>query len=132
MLIDDFFEISGFDPQKSVFQFNIEVIYNYKATIIINPAHRIFEGHFPENPVVPGVTLIEIVKETLENYIGKELQLKSTGNVKFLHVVNPQIETELMLDYQVKFLNDDEIQAKSTIYSKEIVVLKFDGTFIAR
>ena len=32
-------------------------------SIVINKDHDIFNGHFPSNPVTPGVMQMEIVKE---------------------------------------------------------------------
>ena len=37
-----------------------------KATISINKKHRILEGHFPGLPVVPGVCMLQIVRELME------------------------------------------------------------------
>lgn len=34
----------------------------HEATIDINPAHEVFKGHFPDNPVMPGVCMMQIIK----------------------------------------------------------------------
>jgi 3-hydroxymyristoyl/3-hydroxydecanoyl-(acyl carrier protein) dehydratase len=36
-----------------------------QATIRLNPDHAIFAGHFPGQPVVPGVCMLQIIKELL-------------------------------------------------------------------
>ena len=33
------------------------------AELFINADHKIFEGHFPNQPVVPSVYIIQIIKE---------------------------------------------------------------------
>ena len=47
------------------------------AKITLNKDHDIFNGHFPGNPVTPGVCMMQIVKELTEEFTGKQLFLKS-------------------------------------------------------
>ena len=69
----------------------------YKCRILFNPDHEIFKGHFPAQPVVPGVCTMEIIKELLQENIGRPLQLRSSGNIKFLqfllHASYPRART---------------------------------------
>ena len=44
MLLDDFFKIINLQQKENTF----------KAELEINAAHKIFEGHFPGQPVTPG------------------------------------------------------------------------------
>ncbi|MDB5235134.1 MAG: 3-hydroxyacyl-ACP dehydratase [Hymenobacter sp.] len=60
------------------------------ATIRLNPAHPIFEGHFPGMPVVPGVCMLQIVKECLEERLGFSLLMMRASNLKFLTVLTPR------------------------------------------
>lgn len=30
-----------------------------KTSIILNPLHPIFKGHFPDNPILPGVCMMQ-------------------------------------------------------------------------
>ena len=55
MLINNFYKIK-----------NIEAGEKYVVNIEMNPAHEIYNGHFPGMPVVPGVCLTQMVKETVE------------------------------------------------------------------
>ena len=49
-----------------------------KIQITLNPAHEIFKGHFPGNPVMPGVCTVQIVKELLSAHLKKDLVLKKS------------------------------------------------------
>ena len=60
------------------------------ATIVLNPAHSIFDGHFPGLPVVPGVCMLQIIKECLEAVLQQKLTLTKAGNIKFLTVLTPK------------------------------------------
>lgn len=60
-----------------------------RATIRLNPDHAIFAGHFPGQPVVPGVCMLQIIKELLEGATRQALQLARASNIKFLMVRTP-------------------------------------------
>lgn len=52
------------------------------------------QGHFPDNPVVPGVILCEIMAQSCallvkDDIIGKETLYTGIDNVRFKHVVKP-------------------------------------------
>lgn len=50
----------------------------------------IYQAHFPGDPITPGVCIVQIAKELLEETIGKKLQLANVKNVKFLSVLTPR------------------------------------------
>lgn len=68
----------------------------------INPNHSIYQGHFPGMPIVPGVVLLQIVKELVESTFNQKLQLKEASNIKFLKMVLPNEakELEIVLDIE--------------------------------
>ena len=46
--------------------------------------HPCLAGHFPGNPVVPAVMLLELVGETLEGALGRRVQLAGVPLAKFM------------------------------------------------
>lgn len=48
----------------------------------------IYQAHFMVSPS-PGVCIIQIAKELLEDYAQKRYQIKTIKNVKFLNVISP-------------------------------------------
>ncbi len=67
------------------------------AVIRLNPQHDIFKGHFPNNPVTPGVCMLQIFKELSERGLDKKLFIKECSNVKFMALINPEIHSELKI-----------------------------------
>lgn len=76
-----------------------------EATIALNPEHRIFEGHFPGQPVVPGVCMLQIIKECLEQALQAKLTLARAGNIKFLTVLTPQ---QQIVDVRINFERSED------------------------
>lgn len=63
----------------------------------IDPASPVFEGHFPGNPVLPGVIMVEAVRQGLSEVMGETLRLHASQAIKFLAVINPTCHSEVML-----------------------------------
>src|SRR5690606_39093403 len=95
----------------------------------INKEHSIFEGHFPNHPVTPGVCTMQIIKELSEEHFGKELMLKTARNVKFMAIINPEENDEVRFDLSFEPVEDGEISIKATVLIDENPALKFGGNF---
>src|SRR5688572_9736443 len=89
MLLKDFYTLhqvtSQVEPNKT----------KITAGLTINQAHHIFEGHFPGLPIVPGVCMVQIIKEIAERQLSKKLLMTAASNIKFLSVINPLNNSEV-------------------------------------
>ncbi|MCM4170022.1 3-hydroxyacyl-ACP dehydratase [Arenibacter sp. TNZ] len=98
------------------------------AQIKLNPKHEIFKGHFPGKPIMPGVCMIQIIKELTERSLGKDLFLSIASNVKFMAIINPETDPTLIIDINLTEL-DGLVKIKSTTTFGETVALKLSATF---
>jgi 3-hydroxyacyl-[acyl-carrier-protein] dehydratase len=94
--------------------------------VVYNAGHAIFNGHFPGNPVVPGVCMIEMVKELLQEQVQERLLLRSSGNIKFLNLITPEISPFIKIDWKK---TDDGYQVKAVLNNETTVFFKFDGVY---
>ena len=62
-----------------------KISYNIKLDV----NHFIYQAHFPDEPITPGVCIIQIAKELLEDYLAKRLKIYLVKNVKFLSIISP-------------------------------------------
>jgi len=117
ILLNDFYTILQTVPTPGV----------VKARIAINKNHRIFEGHFPGLPVVPGVCMLQIVREIMEVDCGKELKLSQADNMKFLSVINPEQnnEVDLIVNYTVE---DGKFSINATLFAGTVTFFKLKAT----
>jgi 3-hydroxyacyl-[acyl-carrier-protein] dehydratase len=100
------------------------------AELFINADHKIFEGHFPNQPVVPGVCMMQMIKEILEQVIGKETNLVQAADMKFLAVINP-LENNL-IHASIKYAANETgaINVVASLFKDELVHFKFKGQFV--
>jgi 3-hydroxyacyl-[acyl-carrier-protein] dehydratase len=98
------------------------------ATIHLNKDHAIFKGHFPGNPIMPGVCMIQIIKELTEEVTGKNLFLSVSSNIKFMAIINPEKNPDLQLAIAIAQENG-EVKVKNTTSYDDTVALKLSATF---
>jgi len=98
------------------------------AKVYLNKAHDVFKGHFPGNPVMPGVCMIQIIKELTEEASGKNLFLAVSSNIKFMAIINPEKNPDLQLTIDIKE-EDGEVKVKNTTSYDNTVALKLNATF---
>ena len=83
MLLDNFYTILSSESSDSTI---------WTIQIKLNPGHPVYQGHFPGHPVVPGVCLLQLIKECVEDIRQQKLQVTQVSSCKFLSAINP-IET---------------------------------------
>ncbi len=98
------------------------------AVINFNPRHDIFRGHFPGQPVVPGVCMIQIVKETLEMACGQKLLLRHGQQIKFLRLIVPDAAQDISINISWKETEDGYVTQASFKNDSEIL-FKLTGVF---
>lgn len=88
----------------------------------LNPAHPVYTGHFPGMPVVPGVCMLQMVKECVSMYTGAALRYETVISCKFLAVVNPEGEELFVISFVLK--EDRLVQATATVGDTPVFKLK--------
>ena len=101
----------------------------YTITILVNEKHDVFKGHFPGNPIMPGVCMIQIIKELTEKITESTLMIQTLSNVKFMALVNPEATPELRLDLDIVTTEDDLVKVKNTTYFNDTVALKLSNVY---
>jgi 3-hydroxyacyl-[acyl-carrier-protein] dehydratase len=127
MLLNSFF--TPFNLPQSIEEINKEKHVAFTVGVKVNPKNKIFEGHFPGKPIIPGVTYIEMIREIMSIVLRNELRLKTVSNIKFLSVTNPEIIDELNFAFNLILKEDNLISTKVLISSQNGNVIKFDGNF---
>lgn len=98
--------------------------------IHINSDHSIFGGHFPEMKVVPGVTMVQIVKETLESILTKPTRMVKSSMIKFMAIIQPEVDPDLDVHLSMKE-SEGAWLVTASLKNSEKVFFKFKGEFHA-
>ena len=107
-------EIKNLIPHRSPFLFidECEILEKGKrgiASRVFKDDEYFFQGHFPDNPIVPGVIIIEalaqtagvIVSESLTEYDKKSVLFMSVNKARFRKPVIPNDK----IIFEVNFIN---------------------------
>lgn len=79
---------------------------------------------------MPGVCLTQLIKEVMEASENKELSMIYADNIKFMSVVNPEVNNRLQIDLKVKYdLEENLIKVNSVTHFNDQVFYKFKGNF---
>ena len=68
---------------------------NNAICLHIKKDHPVYQGHFPGNPITPGVLTLQMVRECVSNAIGKNLRYHSIKKCRFLGLVRPENNLKL-------------------------------------
>jgi len=118
ILLDQLFTICKIESAEASFDLTIE----------LNPSHQIFEGHFPGFPILPGVCMMQMVKEITEKLQGKKLQLVNASYLKFLQPINPNEDTILIMTLFCSAI-ERNINVIASLSNTRFVCFKFKGLF---
>lgn len=104
----------------------------FTARLCCNPAHPVYQAHFPDNPITPGACLLKTACEVLQQKMGRPLYLKSSKNIKYLNLLIPAKEKEIRFEFsniteiemgckaQLVIIDENSVYAKmSLIFSYE-------------
>ena len=113
MLIKDYYTIENVSKlEDGAVRFDIS----------LNADCPVYEGHFPGEPVSPGVCNIQMIKECAEQVTGKSLLLNNLQQCRLTTLVtpiqHPQVEVTILLEEK-----GDGYKLKATVGKGEDVYL---------
>lgn len=119
MLLNNFFTITRQDKSD----------LSIDSQIKLNAEHPIYKGHFPHQPVLPGVCMIQILAELTGVALGKDVAIKKGSQVKFLVPIIPQKYPDLQVKISYTVAEDGSLNISGSIHAEELTFFKFKGLF---
>lgn len=111
-LIKDYYTIEGESVKDGSPIFHIR----------LNPDCQVYKGHFPEQPVSPGVCNIQMLKELTEKVIGRPLFMNNLSLCRLTTLVTPQQHP--VMDARL------DIEAKGEAYKLKATLGKGEETYL--
>ena len=118
-------QIKKLIPHRDPFLFldNCEIIVpgeHGKAEKLFTKDEKFFEGHFPNNPIVPGVIIVEAMAQTAGVVVSYKLRDYKDKSVLFMSVNKAK--------FRKPVLPNDKVSFEVKIQNKVKDVYKFSGT----
>ncbi|WP_192348207.1 hypothetical protein [Algoriphagus sp. Y33] len=88
----------------------------------------VFKGHFPGNPILPGVIMVEAVRSSLQRLFGKEFHLRTALSIKFLSILNPSKNAVVHLGIKHSEV-EDGLKIEANLFSEDTVFFKMKGVY---
>lgn len=121
MLLNNFFTITS----------NLKDEQQINTSIAINCEHEILKGHFPQQAVVPGVCMVEMLKEVLQENLHQKLMMKSSSMIKFLTMFTPPEISTANFIINIKTIEENHYLVDANLALEEKIFMKFKGIFVA-
>jgi 3-hydroxyacyl-[acyl-carrier-protein] dehydratase len=95
-----------------------------QTSVMLRAEHAIFKGHFPGQPVLPGVCMIEMISEIIGTRLKTGLRIKSAPLIKFLYMIDPGKDP--LIHFEIKYdQTPDGTSVQGRIFSDTRVFMKF-------
>ena len=96
--------------------------------IEIDGQHDVFKGHFPGNPISPGVCNVGIIEACAESVTGGPIMLDNVKQCKFTNMIRPDENCRYEVNVAVDMAGDAvKIVASIEHRGKTYVTLKAEG-----
>lgn len=102
---------------------------NFEAEVSLDDTHPLFEGHFPQRPVLPGVCQMHLVKALVERHTGRKLDCRTVREMKFLSPVTPPRDLRLRIVARLT-TDNDSVAVQAIISAGEVQKTKIKATFV--
>lgn len=103
-----------------------------EAIVELNKAHEIFKGHFPSQPVLPGVCMLQMTKELLEDALHIKLQFIKADEIKFLQMIQPADDAALLFAIQYSLAENSLKNVSAKITKNNAVCYKLKASYTVK
>ena len=120
MLMNSYFTIASHRQQEDGHRFDLRLL----------PDCEVYQGHFPGQPVSPGVCSLQMIKECAEQLVGKPLMLSLVNQCRYTALVTPQDCPDIQLNL-ILTENEDHYLLNAKLFRGETVYLELKAQAVA-
>jgi len=86
--------------------------------------HAIFKGHFPGQPVLPGVCMLEMIAELTGRSLHQRFRISGGPVIKFLNMIDPRKNRliEVGIEYQIE---KETVAVQGKIFHESFIFMKY-------
>jgi 3-hydroxymyristoyl/3-hydroxydecanoyl-(acyl carrier protein) dehydratase len=94
----------------------------YSAPLRIGCDHPTLPGHFPGNPIVPGVVLLDHVQQAARQWLGTTVRVVGIPQAKFVQPLLPEQDARIELRVKDKELRFSIVSAEVVLAQGVMIV----------
>ena len=102
---------------------------NVEITTLINSSHPIYLSHFPNNPITPGVFIVQMAQEILENHLNMHLTLQEGKTIKFKAPIYPTSIEEIKFIFSIANREENFIKVAISVVNELVLFAKMNLQF---
>lgn len=120
MLIPDYYRIEKMEKREN----------NTLFSISLNPLCKVYDGHFPGEPVSPGVCNIQMIKECVEQVVGTPLLLAGMSKCRLLELMNPVTHAKVELEIELQEQSESGVKVYAVLGMDEQTYIDMKAEFV--
>ena len=97
-------------------------------TVAILPDCNVYDGHFPGNPVCPGVCNMELILECAMMLTGRDLRIKAIKQCRLTAIATPTVCPEVVITVNATAKEDGTYLIVANIADDKQSYMDFKGT----
>lgn len=99
-------------------------------TIQLNPAHRIYKGHFPGDGITPGVCILQMACDLFSLIHQQNFVISNLKSVKFMQLIRPSVTPTVTYEFTYQPAEENgTFNAKCTVSHENETLTKTTLTF---
>jgi 3-hydroxyacyl-[acyl-carrier-protein] dehydratase len=114
LLLNDLYIIESLEGDGNLIRVQVKLM----------PEHAIFKGHFPGQPVLPGVCMLAMITEIIGVHQQSQFRISEGPMIKFLRMIDPQKNPVIQLEIHYQ-TTSEAISASGRIYFASDTFMKF-------
>lgn len=118
-MIEYFYNILSFDGGETGFSARIGLVAD----------NVIYAAHFPGHPVTPGACQLEMVRAVASHAAGRNLEIETVRELKFLKPVDPLATGVLLLEGEMQVEDGGTLHCFASFSEGEAVLTKVSMCF---
>lgn len=100
--------------------------------IRLNAQHPIYTGHFPNDPITPGVCIVQMVTDLFAHIQQRECSMVAAKNVKFLNLIKPAEHEVVRFTLDWDGVGENQYKVKALVSAEDVVFSKINITIVTQ
>lgn len=98
--------------------------------IRLNAQHSLYTGHFPNDPITPGVCIVQIATDLFSYLQQRDCSMTAAKNVKFLNLIKPTEHSEVRYTLDWDNVEENTYKVKAVASDENTVFAKLSITVV--